>query len=270
MILFDLRQLMLALIEHFSDPWFLKRDPMNHELSLKREIKAAQALVSDARKYSPYVLRPLPSDAPNCIITKGFAAPDFIYNPLRYFLEHELGIRTHMQDLEWASWDDAIKIFWNKIPENYFRPSQERKNHADSVVRKHGRIDFLISHSLGGPEQLALLGIYPEAKKMIAIAGVFNNGNQWPVVEAAEKLIRIPEALQRSVLEKSFKDAKPHGDKIVSVAAEGDYLVPPSHAAFPGAKQYVYLLSQDAGFQNSHTYLPNTDFVKDIIRKEFV
>ncbi len=225
--------------------------------TLKHEAQAASKFVLDGLWATPFVPAPLPDDAPNAVILKGFGAPEFVYSPMRHFLEYSLGIRTFMPRFEWFDIN------------HYVRSRTRLCEFFDDVEKNYGPIHFGVGHSLGGTEVVSFVDRI--TTKVVAIAGVFNGGAQWPIVALSEPYMPVPETLRQEILNIMMTQAyRASPDKIVTIAAEKDWLVPPDHAWLPMASNYVYSTSKDPSFRNSHTYLPNTDFVKDILRRELV
>src|SRR3989338_1014541 len=72
-------------------------------ISVRREMRGAFHLVLDAMYVKMYPPAVLPSDAPNCLVLNGFGAPNFVYNPLRYFIEAGVGVRTHLITFDWSN-----------------------------------------------------------------------------------------------------------------------------------------------------------------------
>ena len=225
--------------------------------ALGHEAHAASKFALDGLWATPFVPKNLPRDAPNAVILKGFGAPEIVYNPMRHFLEYYLGIRTHIPQFVWLDIN------------HYLRSRTMLCEFFDDVEKNYGTVHFGIGHSLGGTEVASFVDRITD--KVIAIAGVFNGGYQWPIVALAEPHMLVPETLRQEILNIMMANVHrvPH-EKIVTVAAEKDWMVSLSHAELPGAKNYVYTEAQDDSYHNSHTYLPNTDFVKDILRKELV
>lgn len=227
----------------------VKRNDITHEG------RAASRFVLDGISAATFVSAYLPPGSPNAIIFKGFGAPDIMYKPLRRFLEYGLGIRTHMPRFDWLD------------KNHYLRSHDMLREFCGYVNEQFGEIQFGIGHSLGATEAVSCADLF--TRKVVAIAGVFNGGIQWPLVEGAEPHIWLPESMQRKTLLETMRKVRQCSpEKIVTIIAEGDRLIPVEHAILPNAKNYVYWLADDASYRNSHVYLPNTVFAKNVLKSE--
>jgi pimeloyl-ACP methyl ester carboxylesterase len=202
--------------------------------------------------------RLFPSYHSTCLVLPGYIAPQLAYRDFVFWCRSN-GVRTRVANFGFLN-----------------RPSFERQakllqREATKFHREVGDPDILIGHSLGGLEVILLLEMFPNARKIIAIASPFSDGTPWGIVELGARIfIKVPEAMQAVLLKKIYNLGTRHVDRIVTIATEHDKLVPPDHAAFPGARNII--VEDVKGAQDSedelfrtHTALPNSPFVREII-----
>lgn len=198
------------------------------------------------------------------LILPGFMAPPFVYNSLALYLR-SIGIFA------------CIGRYGIINLPNYRRQVKKLRESADRFREKFGRIDYVIGHSLGGIEAVALLPRYSsEIRKVIAIASPFNEGTPWRIVEIGATLFVVPQPVQREVLGSIIRRAKPFAEKIVTVSSVHDKLVPPTQAQFPGARNIIIddrevikktsLRSQrKEAVYHTHTGITNSKYVRERI-----
>lgn len=193
---------------------------------LYHEVRGASQLVFDslAQKSQEFRFTPHTKIA---LILPGFMAPTFVYNSLALYLR-TYGIFA------------AVGRYGLLNLPNYRRQARVLKQSTDRFKRKFGRIDYIIGHSLGGLEAVALLSQYPyEIKKVIAIAAPFNERNSWKIVKFGANSFVVPEPMQRRILSKIIRSGVSFADKIVTISSVHDKFVSPEQARFPGARNII-------------------------------
>ncbi len=153
---------------------------------------------------------------------------------------------------------------------SFTRQAKKLREEVDKFLHDVGELEVIIGHSIGGLEAVGLFGAYPDIKKVIAIESPFSNGTPWRVVEfGARSMIRILEPMQTAILKGIIRKGRPFADRITTVTTVHDKLVPPSFAAFPGAKNIIAeeVLSnrKERKIFRTHTALPNSPLIREEI-----
>ncbi|MBS3903546.1 MAG: hypothetical protein KGZ30_04220 [Anaplasmataceae bacterium] len=232
--------------------------------TLGHEIRAAGAMVYDSL-FPPKRTRSPRSNGQFGLILPGFTAPWMVYRNLQWFME-ELGWYSMVGNFGWLNISSL----------------RRQKHLLDANLRKFiatvGRPpDVVLGHSLGGIEGVWLLTEYPSIQKVIAIGSPFNEGTPWRIAELGASLFIAPHAVHARVLREIVDRGKVMAEKkIVTISSVNDRLVPPSHAAFPGARNIIIRPTDYRHFPNcrrrahcdTHTGLPNFPLVRAILRRE--
>lgn len=230
---------------------------------LLHEFRAVGRMVRDSLLLSAQEFK-FTEKTKTALILPGFGAPPFVYNSLKLYLR-SIGIFA------------CVGRYGVVNLPNYRRQIHILRRSTDRFRKKFGRIDYIIGHSLGGIEAVALLPQYnKEIVKAIAVASPFNEGTPWRIVELGASLFVAPQPLQGRILKRIVQRAKPFADKIVTVSSIHDRLVPPDHAQFPGATNIVIDDSQVIEYASprsrrkeeiyhTHTGITNSKYVRENI-----
>ena len=234
---------------------------------LAREVRAARRLGFDAisssvnlNGYSDVVL-----------ILPGQIATPMVYLPLadsfgHFDVQGVVGGYRKVDILRGTKFGTHFLPSWN-------RPQESLERILEKVTEKYGIPKAIIGHSIGGVSGLRVLPEYVDQNpdfKLFAIASPINNGEQWPMVKFGEMFNLAPDPLKKKELKQSFDRAMPYAENIITFGLECDMLVPPSHASFPGAQNYLIgpkdIRDGEPEEYFTHTGAAYMSAIRDVIR----
>src|SRR3989344_87947 len=187
------------------------------------EIRAARRMVFDSLFVDNADRNRTRDVKATALILCGFLAPSFVYNNLAAWIR-SLGIAAEVADYGWLN-----------IP-SFVRQRTLLFESAEQFKKRYGAIDYVIGHSLGGVEAVALLPHYSEIKKVFTIASPLNIRKSPGLVEIVAAMFMVPRPLQRNVLASIKKKARRYASKIVTISSDHDKWCPPASASFQGKK----------------------------------
>jgi pimeloyl-ACP methyl ester carboxylesterase len=216
------------------------------------ELHAMRRMSADASRATQIDLST--EDSERVLILGGFGSVPRAYTDLACYLRL-LGFRTEVANFGWLNVSSLQ------------RQTELLMKNVLEFLQKHGRIDYIIGHSLGGIEAAALLPLFPDLKHIFTLGSPFNDGTPWRIVEFGARISIAPLPMTRNLLKQIVDAAKPFADKITTVGSVYDLIVPPSHAAFPMAKNVIIgeeIARRDVPY-SSHCGLPNSQYVREMV-----
>lgn len=188
------------------------------------------------------------------LVLPGWLGIEPFYDPFRHRLR-DLGHRTSFLSRGYS---------WSQVT----RPFDEFEKAVEALVKTTGPIDYVIGHSTGAVEALALFEKIPGLKKVIAIKPALELGISEAKMDWYRWMGVVPEPVEGPCQEALIEKAMPHQDRLVTIGLESDWLCLSGAAkeVFPEATHHV--IREEPGTITPHGSLWEIPEIFEIIEQE--
>lgn len=162
----------------------------------------------------------------NAWILPGWLGPELFYGKFRHRIR-KLHFRTAF-----------VNNGYSPLRQ-WTRPHRQFEETVSRMVNEFGEPDVVFGHSTGAIEALLLLPMFPNLK-VFAIKPAIKLGISREKMRVYRRFSLVPQPLSNERLGRAIRTALPYQERLVTIAAESDWLCPARAArVFPKAHNYI-------------------------------
>jgi pimeloyl-ACP methyl ester carboxylesterase len=227
--------------------------------SFIKESRAVETAFEDAL-FESHRMKSTPEKCrARALILPGYIAPRFVYHRLVKFLDAQKIF-------------SAVATYGMSLRSQLLRNPEILNNTVIAFKERFGTIDYVIGHSAGTIDALSLITTHSEVRRAVAFAPPFALAPlPRMLLHVGSHIGLAPIPLHPRRVQLLMKRLLPHQERVVLVYTNDDALCRPARAVLPGAKHIVVeekKTRKDDGNSHTHVGLPNSNFAKNILKRE--